>query len=64
MQNCFLTFNNQRMASIVTTLKAHYCCGLIGEQINNFALTFITPLGAQYHNILSHGLLAQLNFNW
>lgn len=46
MQYRFLTFNDQRMSGVMPALEAHYCAGLIGQQIDDLALAFITPLTA------------------
>ena len=42
------------MAGIVTTLITHDIFNSIGKQINDFAFTLITPLGAEYRNTFSH----------
>jgi hypothetical protein len=31
---------------VVAALEAGYCCGALGQQIDDFALAFIAPLGA------------------
>ena len=54
MQYRFLTLNDQRMSGVMPALEAHYCSGLIGQQIDNLALAFITPLGAQDYYIFTH----------
>ena len=42
------------MARIVAALKANDAlCGL-GEPVNDFALAFVTPLGADHYNVLAH----------
>jgi hypothetical protein len=42
------------MTGIVTTLKTDHRCRLFGQQINNFAFTFITPLGTKHNNTFTH----------
>ncbi len=58
MQGGFLAFDHQRMAGIVTALEAHHRRHLIGQQVNNLTLAFITPLGAQHYNIFTHDSLS------
>jgi hypothetical protein len=58
MQGGFAAFYHQRMPGIVTTLEAHHSRHLIGQQINNLTLAFITPLGAQHYNIFTHDSLS------
>ena len=54
MQYCFLAADNQRVAGVVTALKTHDTRNLIGQQIDNLALTFVTPLGADNDDVLTH----------
>jgi hypothetical protein len=42
------------MTGVMPSLKTHYRLGAVGEQINNLALTFIAPLGAQHYHIPAH----------
>jgi hypothetical protein len=42
------------MTGVVAALKAHYRRRLLGQQVNDFALAFVTPLGAQDNYILTH----------
>jgi hypothetical protein len=42
------------MPSIVAALKAYDRIHLIGEQVDNFALTLIAPLGANNDYIATH----------
>jgi hypothetical protein len=46
------------MAGIVAALKAHHRRNLIGQQVNNLAFSFITPLGAQHYNVFTHDSLS------
>jgi len=54
MEDGFFTVNNQSMASIVTTLIAHHIFSAFSQQVDDLAFTFVTPLGAQYDNVLTH----------
>ena len=54
MQNRFLAVDNQRMAGIVSALKTNYRPRLIGQQVHNFPFAFVTPLGADNNDILTH----------
>ncbi len=58
VQRGLLSFDDQRMTRIVTTLEADHRRHLFSEQINDLALTLVTPLGAQHYNILSHDNLS------
>ena len=52
-----LAVDDQGMAGIVATLKAHHGLGAVGQQIDDLALAFITPLGTDYDYILCHFLI-------
>ena len=54
MQDRLGAIDHQRVAGVVPPLKAHHGCGPVGQQIDNFALAFITPLGADYDYVLAH----------
>src|SRR5690606_40342600 len=56
MQHRLLAVDHQCVASIVATLEAGHTGHLIGQQINDLALAFVTPLGAQNYDVLAHGL--------
>ena len=43
------------MAGIVATLKTDDGRCFFSQQVNNFTLTFVTPLGAQNNNAFAHG---------
>jgi hypothetical protein len=38
----------------VPALEAHYSLGVIRQPIDDLALAFVTPLGADHHYILRH----------
>jgi hypothetical protein len=46
MKYGLVAIDHQRVAGIVAALIAYDYLRLISQQINNLALTFITPLGA------------------
>jgi hypothetical protein len=48
MQDRFFAFHDQGMTSIMPALKAQNGGDRFGEQINNLALTFITPKGSDH----------------
>ncbi len=54
MQHGFAAADHQRMACVVTSLEAHDMRGLFGQQVDDLALAFITPLGAQNYYTLAH----------
>ena len=43
--------DDQRMAGVVAALKAHDDIGLLGEPVDDLALAFVTPLGADDDHI-------------
>ncbi len=57
MEYIFFAIHHQGVASVVAALKAHHAVGVLGEQINDFSLALVTPLGA-YHNHVSHELFS------
>ncbi|GAB1438006.1 hypothetical protein MASR2M36_07490 [Providencia sp.] len=54
MENGFFTVYNKSMASIMAALIADYVFSTLCQQVNDLALPFVTPLGAQYDNVLTH----------
>jgi len=38
----------------MATLKSDYRYGSLGKEINNLALTFVTPLAADNYDVFSH----------
>jgi hypothetical protein len=54
VQNGFLAVDNQGVTGIVPALETDYGMDLLGEQIDHFALAFITPLGPDNDNVLTH----------
>ena len=51
VQNIFLSFNVDRVAGVITALRAHNDIGLLRQYINDFAFAFIAPLGANQNRI-------------
>ncbi|CUW02441.1 Uncharacterised protein [Serratia grimesii] len=54
MKDGFFTVNNQSVASVMAPLVAHYILSPFGQQVYDLALTFVTPLSAQYDDVLTH----------
>jgi len=54
MQNSFFAANYERVARIVTALKPGDSRSTISQQVDDFALTLVTPLGADDDNTLTH----------
>ena len=59
MQNSFFTIDNQGMTGVVSSLITHYELGFVSQQIDNFTLSFVTPLGAQDNDALTHFFLSE-----
>jgi hypothetical protein len=61
MENELLTPDHHGVPGIVAALKTdnHFC--VFGEQIDNFAFAFISPLGADNYDI-GHGILPPVYF--
>src|SRR5690606_19027843 len=53
-QNGFLAVDPQRMAGVVTALKAHHALDGFRQPVDDLAFTFVTPLGADHHYVLAH----------
>ena len=54
MQNGFFAGHDQGMSGIMSALETHHALCMIGQPINDFAFTFITPLRADHNYILGH----------
>src|SRR5690606_40901263 len=46
--------DHQRVAGVVAALEAGHGGHQVGEQIDDLALAFVTPLGAQHNYVFSH----------
>jgi hypothetical protein len=55
-QDCLAPIDDERMARVVSALKTNDAGDTIGEQINDLALTFISPLGTDDDHILAHNI--------
>ena len=42
------------ITSVMATLVAHNILSPFSQQVYNLAFTFVTPLGAQYDDVLTH----------
>jgi hypothetical protein len=42
------------MACVVTTLVAHNIFSPFSQEIDDLPFTFVTPLGAQYDDVVTH----------
>ena len=62
MENGFLTLHDQGMASIVAALEANNDIRFVGEEVDDFALAFITPL-RPYDRDVCHSLRQQATGN-
>ena len=54
MQNRFGSGDDERVASIVTTLEPGDGSSAIGQQVDDLALALIAPLGAYDYNVFTH----------
>jgi hypothetical protein len=54
VQHRLLAADDQGMAGIVSALKAHHSLGMVGQPIDDLALAFVAPLGADDHDVLCH----------
>jgi hypothetical protein len=55
VQSGFDTIDHQGVPCVVPPLKTHHASGGFGEPINQFAFAFITPLGANHHDVTAWG---------
>jgi hypothetical protein len=56
MKNKLLVIDNQGVAGIVAALKTYYTVSLFSQQVNDFAFSFVSPLGSN-DNDICHGIL-------
>ncbi|VEC61297.1 Uncharacterised protein [Klebsiella aerogenes] len=54
MENGFFTVDYESMAGVVTTLVAHNIFSPFSQEIDDLPFTFVTPLGAQYDDVVTH----------
>jgi hypothetical protein len=57
LQRSLLAADDQRVAGIVAALEAHHALGVIGQPIDDLALTFVAPLGTDDDDILCIAVL-------
>lgn len=55
VEDGLLAVQHQGMTCVVATLETHDGAGGFGQQVDDLALAFITPLGAEHDYILAHG---------
>jgi hypothetical protein len=56
VQHRLLARHDQGVAGIVAALEAHHALRAVGQPVDDLALAFITPLGADHHDVFCcHG---------
>ena len=60
MQDVLFTVSDNGVAGIVAALGAHNDVGLLGDVVDNFALSFVAPLGAGDDDV-RHGFRSFVN---
>src|SRR5690606_28341185 len=55
LKHSLVATDDQGVAGVVAALETHHATGALGEQVDDLALAFITPLGADHDDILGHG---------
>ena len=60
MKNGLFAIDDQRVSRVVPALETHYRVGIAAQQVDDFSLALVTPLGAENHDISihAHGLRA------
>ncbi|EKD38801.1 MAG: hypothetical protein ACD_75C00602G0002 [uncultured bacterium] len=61
MKNKLFPFNYKGVAGIITTLETDDAIGITGQQVDNFPLTFISPLRTNNNNTGHLHLLSEVN---
>src|SRR3990167_1937384 len=54
VQHGFLAVDDQRVPGVVSTLETHHGVRAVGQQVDDFPLAFVTQLGADHDDVLSH----------
>ncbi|MNV30016.1 hypothetical protein D3C71_1212660 [compost metagenome] len=54
MEDGLFTVDYESMASVMTTLIAYNIFSTFSQKIDDLPFTFVTPLGAQYDNVVTH----------
>ena len=57
-QDGLLATDHQRVTGVVAALEAHDALRVVGQPIDDLALAFVTPLGADDDDVLCHFLLS------
>ncbi len=60
MQHRLLAVDDQGVAGIVAALETHHRRRPVGQQVDDLALTFVTPLGADHYDIFTHNCTLQV----
>src|SRR6056297_1535293 len=47
VENGLASIDQQRVSRIVSALESNHCIGVVREQIDDFALAFVAPLGPE-----------------
>ncbi|KAF0667659.1 hypothetical protein L244_19855, partial [Salmonella enterica subsp. enterica serovar Worthington str. BCH-3194] len=50
----FFTVDYESMACVVTALVAYNIFSPFSQKIDDLSFTFVTPLGAQYDDVVTH----------
>ena len=54
VQNGFLPVDDQGMTGVVPSLETNHCVCVFRQQINNFSLALVTPLGTEQNHVVGH----------
>jgi len=54
VEDGFFTVDDKCMACIVATLLTHNVFRAFSQKVYDLTFTFVTPLGAQYDDVLTH----------
>ncbi|VXC26936.1 conserved hypothetical protein [Pantoea brenneri] len=54
MEDGFFTVDDKCVARIVAALITHNVIRAFSQKVYNLTFTFVTPLGAQYDDVLTH----------
>ena len=54
VQHRLLAADDQRMARVVSALKAHHSLRVIRQPVYDLALALVAPLGADDHDVFCH----------
>ena len=54
VQHGLFAVDHQRVPGVMSALKPHHALRTIGQPVDDLALAFVTPLGADYYDVLAH----------